>query len=252
VLLSPLFGRSLIVRAILRPFQEIVYGLERCLLPGVRGLLLCMAGLLLSWWIYVPIHEVLHAFGCELGGGRVWRLEIDPLYGGALLARWLPFVEAGGEYAGRLSGFDTAGSDAVHLLTTGLPFVLTLFPGVWLLRWGARRGWGLAYGAGLVPATGPFLSLTGDAYEIGSLLLTQLVPWSSEAARAKLVGDDVTVVAGGLAGAPATLWIGFALASALAVVWAFVVWSAGGATATRLGQPPLEPVPRVRRSDRAA
>jgi hypothetical protein len=42
----------------------------------------------------------------------VWRLEIDPLYGGALLARWLPFVEAGGEYAGRLSGFDTAGSDA--------------------------------------------------------------------------------------------------------------------------------------------
>ena len=77
---------------------------------------------------YVPLHGLLHAFGCELGGGRVWRLKIDPLYGGALLARWLPFVEAGGEYAGRLAGFDTAGSVAVHLFTTGLPFLLTPVP----------------------------------------------------------------------------------------------------------------------------
>jgi hypothetical protein len=240
------------VRALLQPFSEIVSGLERSLVRGVPGLVLCFVGLLVSWWLYVPIHELLHAFGCELGGGRVWRLELDPLYGGALLARWLDFVEAGGEYAGRLAGFDTAGSDAVHLLTTGLPFVLTPLPGVWLMRWGARRGSGLAYGAGLVPATAPFLSLTGDAYEIGSLLLTQLVPWSSAAARAALVGDDMMLVAGGLAGAAPALWIGFALAAALGVGWAFLVWAAGSATATRLGQAPLEPVARRRRGERAA
>jgi len=177
----------------------------------------------------------------------VWRLEIDPLYGGALLARWLDFVEAGGEYAGRLAGFDTASSDAVHLLTTGLPFMLTVGPGLWLMRWGARRGSGLAYGAGLVPATAPFLSLTGDAYEIGSLLLTQLAPWSAGAARVALVGDDAMVIAGGLSGAEPGLWIGFALASVLGVAWAFSFHALGAATALRLGQPALEPLPRRRR-----
>jgi len=232
------------VRSLARPLLEIINGLERCLVPGVVGLLRCFAGLVIGWWIYVPIHELLHALGCELGGGRVWRLEIAPLYGGALLERWLGFVEAGGEYAGRLAGFDTAGSDAVHLMTTGLPFVMTLLPGVWLMRLGARRGSGLAYGAGLVPATAPFLSLTGDAYETGSLLAVQLAPWSSEAARALLIGDDVFVVARGLAGASLAWWLGFALASLVAVAWAFAVFGLGCAVATRLGQAPIEPLAR--------
>jgi hypothetical protein len=237
--------RSLAILA--TPFTDLLYGLERCLAPGVVGLLRCFAGLAIAWWVYVPVHELLHAFGCELGGGRVWRLEIDPLYGGTLLELWVPFVEAGGEYAGRLAGFDTAGSDAVHLLTTGLPFVLTVLPGVWLMRWGARRGSGLAYGAGLVPATGPFLSLTGDAYEIGSLGVAQLAPWSSELTRATLVGDDVLVVARGLAGAGAVIWLGFALAATSAVVWAYLVWATGAAMARCLGQPALEPPPRAPR-----
>jgi hypothetical protein len=232
------------MRLLLRPFQDLLNGLERCLEPGVRGLLSTFAGLLATWWIYVPVHELLHAFGCELGGGRVWRLEIDPLYGGALLDRWFSFVEAGGEYAGRLAGFDTAGSTAVHLFTTGLPFLLTVFPGVWLMRWGARRGSGLAYGAGLVPATAPMLSLTGDAYEIGSLLATQLAPWASDAARSALIGDDVLVVAPALSGSGALLWTGFALAAALAVTWAFLTYGAGAAVASHLGQPPLERLPR--------
>jgi hypothetical protein len=213
----------------------------------VIGLVAIFGGLLATWWLYVPIHELLHAFGCELGGGRVWRLEIDPLYGGALLARWFPFVEAGGEYAGRLAGFDTGGSAAVHLLTTGLPFALTVFPGVWMVRWGARRGRGLVYGAGLVPATSPFLSLTGDAYEIGSLLATQLAPWSSDTARVALVGDDVAVVARGLAGGGALPWSGFALAAAIGVLWAFATYAAGAAVARHLGQPVLERLPRPQR-----
>ena len=236
-----------------RPVAEVLHGLERCLAPGVVGLLRVFAGLMIGWWVYVPIHELLHAVGCELGGGRVWRLEIAPLYGGALLEQWLGFVEAGGEYAGRLAGFDTGGSDAVHLMTTGLPFVLTVLPGVWLMRWGARRGSGIAYGAALAPAIGPFLSLTGDAYEIGSLLLTQVAPWSRDLERALLVGDDVFVVATAIApSATATLWAGFAVAAALGVIWALLTYAVGGGLATRLGQPPLEPPPRRPRVPRAA
>jgi hypothetical protein len=235
------------LRFIARPFQEILSGLERCLVRGVTGLVLCFTGLLVSWWVYVPLHELLHAFGCELGGGRVWRLEIDPLYGGALLARWLDFVVAGGDYAGRLAGFDTGGSDAVHLLTTGLPFLITTLPGVWLLRWGARRASGLAFGAGLVPAMGPFLSLTGDVYEVGSLLVVQLPPWSSAPARLILVGDDVAVVIGRL-GPAASLWLAFFLAWAIGVTLAFLLYAAASGVATRLGQPGLEPLPRRRRS----
>jgi hypothetical protein len=73
------------LRAILfRPFRDVVNGLEHCLAPGVVGLLRIFAGLMATWWIYVPVHELLHAFACEVGGGRVWRLEIDPLYGGLL------------------------------------------------------------------------------------------------------------------------------------------------------------------------
>jgi hypothetical protein len=240
------------VRTLLQPFLEILHGLERCLVPGVIGLVRVLAGLLIGWWIYVPVHELLHAAGCELGGGRVWRLEIDPLYGGGLLERWLGFVEAGGEYAGRLAGFDTGGSDAVHLMTTGLPFVLTLLPGVWLMRWGARRGSGIAYGVGLVPATGPLLSLNGDAYEIGSLLTAQWLPWSRDPARTLLVGDDVFLVASSIAdSATASMWIGFVLAILLGIAWALLTYALGGAVATRLGEPPLEPLPRRERAPRA-
>jgi hypothetical protein len=232
------------MRLFLQPFRDLLNGLERCLEPGARGLIATFAALLATWWIYVPIHELLHAFGCELGGGRVWRLEIDPLYGGALLERWFSFVEAGGEYAGRLAGFDTGGSTAVHLLTTGLPFVLTIFPGVWLMRWGARRALGLAFGAGLVPATAPILSLTGDAYEIGSLLATRVPPWSSEPARTALIGDDVFVVAPALSGGDALLWTGFAVAALLGVIWAFLTYGAGALVARGLGQPAIERLPR--------
>src|SRR6185503_14957816 len=150
-----------VMRLLLRPFHDVLNGLERCLERGALGLITTFVGLIGAWWIYVPIHELLHAVGCEIGGGRVWRLEIDPLYGGALLARWFPFVVAGGEYAGRLADFDTGDRAAVHLLTTGLPFFLTVWPGVWLLRWGARRARGVVFGAALVPATAPFLSVTG-------------------------------------------------------------------------------------------
>lgn len=223
------------MRTLTTPFRDVLSGLDRCLERGVRSLALVFLGLLAGWWVYVPLHELLHAAACMAAGGAVSRLEIDGLYGGALLARVFPFVVSGSEYAGRLSGFDTHGSDWIYLATDLGPFVLTLFPGVWLLRRAAAARRPLLFGASLPFALAPFLSLTGDAYEIGSILTTHLSPWKGEAS---LRGDDVFKVAEALAATPGATpesWAGFALAALLGVVWAFLTWALGSALA---GRPP--------------
>jgi hypothetical protein len=209
---------------ILTPFSDLLDGLDRCLTRGLRSLAVIFLGLLAGWWVYVPVHELLHAAACVAAGGEVSRLEIDPLYGGALLARVFPFVVSGSEYAGRLSGFDTRGSDLIYLATDMGPFVLTIFPGVWWLRRAAAARRALAFGASLPFAMAPFLSLTGDAYEIGSILVTSLPPWQG---AAPLRGDDIFKVAEALGGKPGAPWAGFALAALLGVVWAYAVWWAG-------------------------
>jgi hypothetical protein len=76
--------------------------------------------LIISWWIYVPIHELVHAFGCMIGGGKVSRLELSPVYGAAFLKNFFPFVSVGSEYAGQLKGFNTLGSDLTYLITVPL------------------------------------------------------------------------------------------------------------------------------------
>jgi hypothetical protein len=70
-----------------------------------------------GWWIYLPIHELLHALGCLAGGGTVSRLEIDAIYGAALLQRAFPFVAVGSAYAGLMTGFDTGGIVILYLMT---------------------------------------------------------------------------------------------------------------------------------------
>lgn len=229
------------MRLLLAPLRDLLGGLESCLERGVPALVQIFGGLFLGWWLYVPLHELLHAAGCLLGGGTVDRLEIGVLYGGELLARWISFVEAGGPYAGRLAGFDTGGKVSVHLLTTGLPFVLTLFPGVWLLRRAGRRRMAFLYGLALAPAGAPFLSLTGDAYEIGSLLLTRLPPWAAPDMRGLLVGDDLILVAQAVAaGAGALAWAGLAAGTVAGAMWAWATYGVAGAIALRLGEPGLE------------
>ncbi|MCB1033411.1 MAG: hypothetical protein KDD47_06210 [Acidobacteria bacterium] len=219
------------------PFTDALFGLDRCMARGVSSLALVSLGLLLGWWLYVPVHELLHAAGCMLAGGTVTRLEISPIYLGGALASWIPWVEAGGEYAGRLSGFDTRGSDAVYLLTDFAPFLLTLFPGVWLLRCAARAGRPLAFGLSLPLAFAPFTSITGDAYEIGSILITRLKPWSDPGRREILRGDDlfqkVSEVSGG------SLWLGLVLASMLGLLWAYSTYALGDGLARTLGHPPV-------------
>lgn len=214
------------------PFQDTLDGLERCL-TGPRhagaAFVLVGVGLLLGWWIYVPIHELLHAGACLITGGEVTELEIAPLYGGALFAQLIPWVTAGGDYAGRLSGFDTHGSDLIYLATVFGPFLLTIFPGVWLLRLAGEKGVPLGFGAALPLGLAPFMSLTGDAYEIGSIVTTWLPPWSSEAARDLLRGDDLFLLAENLYGAGAGLsdWLAYGLATLLGLLWGLAVYALG-------------------------
>lgn len=227
-----------------RPFLDLVRGEARCV-ERLADLVLLGIGLAAGWWLYVPIHELLHALACLAAGGEVTRLEIDPLYGGALLARWIPWVVPGGDYAGRLSGFDTGGSDLVYLATDLGPFVLVLFPGVWALRLAARGRRPLAFGLALPFALAPLISLTGDAYEIGSIVVTRVPPWWGEALRGLLRGDDLFRVAAAVASAGgAAAWAGLVLAAAVGVLWAFLTYGLGGWLATRLGLGPLGPVPR--------
>ena len=228
---------SIIAQLSKRPFLDLFRGLERCLESGPRGLVLLMAGLILGWWIYVPIHELLHAFACLAFGGEVTRLEIDAIYGGTLFASLFPFVVSGSEYAGRLSGFDTLGNDLIYLATDLGPFLLTLMPGVLALRSAASRGRSFLFGASLPFAMAPFISLSGDAYEIGSILVTRIQPWSSGNLLALLRSDDffrtlsqVNAVGG------AVPWCGLVLAALLGAFWAWVTYLAGGWIASRFGQ----------------
>ncbi len=221
--------------AAIRPLREISDGFDRCLETGATGLGRMFLGLLAGWWVYVPLHELLHAGACLAAGGSVETLEISRWYGGDLLAAWIPFVVAGSEYAGRLSGFDTGGCDLVYLVTVLGPFVLTLFPGVWLLRLAGRRGAAGWFGFSLPFALAPFLSLTGDAYEIGSILVTRLPAWQTW--QDTLRGDDVGLKIEQLGALESAPWSGFLLSLSLGIAWACATFAAGWWTARILPTP---------------
>ena len=156
---------------------------------GIRRLILILVGLLLGWWIYVPLHEFLHVAGCLLGGGQVATLHLDPLYGGHIFASLFSFVSAGGDYAGRLTNFDTGGSDWVYALTVYAPFFLTL-PGFQLLKWSGNASRSLPFGLAIPFAFAPVLSLTGDFLDLGSLTLFQA--WQgADSVHRSLVSDDL-------------------------------------------------------------
>ncbi len=227
--------------ALFRPFLDAWRGLDRVLEAGIPALAKVFVGLTLGWFLYVPIHELLHAAACLLAGGSVSRLEIAPMYGGALLAKIFPFVVAGGEYAGRLSGFDTRGSDWIYLATDLGPFVLALFPGVWALRRAVAHKAPFFYGLALPVALAPLLSLPGDAYEIGSILTTRFSAWSEPALRTLLRGDDVFQKHEQLSALSNAPWGGFTLAMTIGFVWALATYGLGSLLARALGERPIEP-----------
>ena len=227
-----------LLRWLSQPWRDFWPGFDRVLDGKGRQLAVMLAGLAVGWWVYVPLHEVLHALACVAFGGSVSRLEIARLYGGDLYAALLPFVVAGGDYAGRLAGFDTGGSDWVYLATDLGPYLLTLFPGVWAWRWAARRRRTFGFGFWLPFALAPFISLTGDAYEIGCLAVTQLSPWRGAVG---LLGDDLFLVAEGLARQTTPPWGGFVLATVLGVVWSFATYGLAARLADALGATGPEP-----------
>lgn len=231
--------RSTLVELVAEPFRELLNGLDAVLRDGVRSLLLVGAGLVAGWWIYVPAHELLHALGCRAAGGAVSRLEIDPLYGADWLATLFPFVVPGGAYAGRLSGFDTRGSDWIYLATDLAPFVLALFPGFWWLRRATRRARPVAFGAALPAAFAPLLSLTGDAYEMASLAVVHLPPWVGQRL---LVGDDLGAKVAEVSGhAGAGMLVGVAVAALLGLLWALAWMLLARRAAGWLGEPAPAP-----------
>lgn len=228
-----------------RLWPALLTGVDHTLDLGWRGWLALALGLAAGWWLYVPLHELAHALGCLATGGEVTRLEIAPAYGAAWLARWLPFVVVGSDYAGQLTGFDTGGRDGVYLATVLAPYLLTLFPGVPALLLCARRT-GLAatagFGASLPWALAPVLSLSGDYYEAGSILASRagaaltdegafaVATWRSDdlfrlvadlAGRGALDGFTAAGIAAGLVLgivlAVATLWLGTAVFRAIAM-----------------------------------
>lgn len=219
------------------PIDDYLAALGRAL-PDMRAanVLAIVGALVATWWAYVPVHELLHAAGCVLGGGTVARLEIDAIYGAALLRRVFPFVAVGSAYAGQLTGFDTKGSDLTYLLTDFLPFVLTVLVGVPLLRLAASSASGmrasLALGAAVPIAFAPFVSLTGDYYEMGSIVVSRAVAMLDGGFDVRRWrSDDLFALGGKLfsdgGGGGMTDAIGLAAAFAVGFAGALATYAAG-------------------------
>jgi hypothetical protein len=215
--------------------QDLSIGFERCLQGGWGALAKVGLGLVLGWWLYVPIHELLHALGCIATGGQVSQLELDSVYGGDLLARLFPFVSAGSDYAGQLTGFDTKGSDFIYLATVFAPFLLTLWPGVWAMRKAGFERHSILFGMALPLALGPFLSLTGDAYEIGAILTTHIPGWNGIDMTELLRGDDLFRRCVAVKKSSLQPWGGLLTATLLGTLWAFLTYGLGAVIARWLG-----------------
>ncbi len=164
------------------------------LLGGRRGRLAALlVGFVLGAWVFVPVHELLHAAGCLLTGGRVSELQVAPLFGGVFLAKFLPFVRGGGSYAGCLSGFEPAG-DLSYFVTVMLPHLILAPVGALACRAAARRGRAFAWGLGFAAAAQPLASMFGDFYEAASIPITAIARVAGAAWAPRLRGDDVSLV----------------------------------------------------------
>lgn len=137
---------------------------------------------------------MLHVLGCVGTGGEVTGLEISPLYGGALFARFFPWITTNTEYAGRLSGFRAAG-DLSYLVTVLAPLVVLCLLGSALARFAVRRRRPWLLGLALGAALQPLASLTGDCYEAASIPITRLANFAGLDWALRLRGDDLTKVA---------------------------------------------------------
>ena len=176
----PVKIRRIISVIMLQPARDYFSALDSCIHgPSILNIVLIFLSLLFSWWIYVPVHELLHALGCIIGGGNVSSLELSPIYGAAVLKKIFPFISVGSAYAGQLKGFDTFGSDSIYLLTVFFPFILTVIIGLPLLKSVSSGSQSpqmlncIKFGIAIPFAYAPFISVTGDYYEMGSIIISK-------------------------------------------------------------------------------
>ncbi len=226
--------------------KDLFSSLEASLAPGLawwKALPPLPIGFVAAWMVYVPAHELLHAAGCVATGGTVTELRLAPMYGTAWLQKLFPFVVPSTEYAGRLSGFSTNGSDLCYLATDFAPYLLTVLVGVPLLRSSLLRPGRRAAASGLrvwlfgpaaVLAAAPLISITGDYFEMASVALTRAYAMAGVAGLEGLRSDDlfrliaelwrgeVAVPAGG-----ARRWIvaGSVITSSLVLSLCLVSWT---------------------------
>jgi hypothetical protein len=183
----------------------------------------------------------MHAWGAQLGGGTVTRLDIDPIYGARFLQRIFPYVQVGSAYAGQLAGFDTHGRDLAYALTVFFPFVLSVAIGVPLLFRAARApvpgaASTLLFGFTLPIAWAPILSIGGDFYELGAIAVScvsAIFGVDGESWR----GDDVIAIAGRQFGGGGFSWTdgaGVTASLLLGIVLAFATYAAGRGVARML------------------
>ncbi len=210
-----------------QPFFDVMAALEHLVTVRrpQRAMFLCIASLAATWVVYVPIHELLHALGCLATGGSVTELQIDAMYGGGWLAEWIPFVVSGGEYAGRLSGFDTHGCDWIYLATDFAPYLLTVMLGVPLMRLCTRRWRPMLLGSAIVIGMAPFYNIIGDYYEMGSITTTALMGLAQGADSipfVKLRSDDIFKLVGSVITEPDTV----GLSGAMDIAWAILIITA--------------------------
>jgi len=185
----------MIQRFFRQPLDDVLACLEP--LMSVRNPLLVMIPMMLAmvicWILYVPIHELLHAYGCLWTGGSITELQISSRYGGAIYAKYFDFVVTKSEYAGRLSGFDTHQSDLCYMATVFAPFLISVLVGVPLLKALRGRRRPILFGVAIVLGLAPFYNLIGDYLEMGSIIVTRIATFglSHPAAFAGIRSDDV-------------------------------------------------------------
>ena len=228
-----------------RPFDDVMGCLM--LIMSVRTPLKAMGPMMISivitWFLYVPVHELLHVAGCVITGGEVTRLELSPRYGANLLKEIFPFIVSGSEYAGQLTGFDTKGSDLIYLSTDFLPFALSVLIGVPLIHFCMRKRRPLLFGIAVVVGLAPFYNMPGDYYEMGSTITTRVATWVTGSAPAiafeGIRSDDIFSLMSDLfndpgekgiegAGSIAIAWLLVAVSLVVDVLLAFLTYFAGG------------------------
>jgi len=162
---------------LLTPLHDVLAGMEPVMRirNPIKAMAPMMIAMIVTWFFYVPVHELLHVLGCIATGGSVSELSLRPWYGGTILQHYFDFIVPDSNYAGQLTGFDTKGSDLIYLSTDVLPFVLSILIGVPLLRFCTRKRHPILLGPAIVLGMAPFYNLPGDYYEMSSIITTRAV-----------------------------------------------------------------------------